>query len=130
VRPYTEDEIREIILNPYYAVNFRSDLFVKHTPQKAKEDWVNTNANLMSKIGIRTWLINFLDAISSDDYNGDPIQNPYEAISIAQIYSGVHEVIVTRDNWLDANQKAIEESSSESWLSRLLDVLESPNFSR
>ena len=127
MRPYTEDEIREVILNPYYAVNLKDSLFVNSSPQFAKEDWVLKNAELMSEIGIKTWLEKLLVVLSEDAPLGeaDSVMNPITAITIADTYKGPHESIVTRDMWIEANQKSIEESGSESWLSRFLDTLQS-----
>jgi len=126
VRSYTEDEIREIILNPYYAINFRNTLFVNSSPQFAKEDWVLKNADLMNKIGIKTWLEKLLAVLSEDAPLGeiDSVMNPVSAITIADTYRGVHEPIVTPSMWVEANQKSIEDSGSESWLSRFLDALQ------
>ena len=127
MRPYTEDEIREIILNPYYAVNLKDSLFVNNSPQFAKEDWVLKNAELMSKIGIKTWLEKLLVVLSEDMplREEDSVLNPITAITIADTYKGAHEPIVTSSMWVEANQKSIEDSGSESWLSRFLDTLQS-----
>lgn len=127
MRPYTEDEIREIILNPYYAVNLKDTLFTDNDPKFAKEDWVLKNADLMSKIGIKTWLEKILVVLSEETQvaETDSIINPSLAIVIAETYKGIHEPIVSRSMWVEANQKSIEDSGSESWLSRFLDTLQS-----
>jgi hypothetical protein len=127
VRPYTEDEIREIILNPYYSVNLKDVLFTDNDPKIAKEDWVLKNANLMSEIGIKTWLEKLLVILSEETQvaEANSIMNPALAIAIAKTYKGVHEPIVSRSMWVEANQKSIEDSGSESWLSRFLDTLQS-----
>lgn len=128
MRPYTEDEIRGIILNPYYAINFSDALFTEDSPKIAKEDWVLKNADLMSEIGIKTWLERLLVLLAEDapSQKADYIIDPSTAITFAGTYKGEHEPIVTRAMWVEANQKSIEESSSESWLSRFLDVLHQP----
>lgn len=127
MRPYTEDEIREIILNPYYAVNLKDALFVNRSPKLAKEDWVLKNADLMIEIGIRTWLEKLLDVLSEETpvAEADSTINPVSAIALADTYKGPHEHIVSRGIWVEANQKSIEDSGSESWLSRFLDTLQS-----
>lgn len=127
MRPYTEDEIREIILNPYYTVNLKDALFEDSDPKFAKEDWVLKNANLMSEIGIKTWLEKLLTILSEETQvmEAGPIMNPALAITIAETYKGTHEPIVSRSMWIEANQKSIEDSGSESWLSRFLDTLQS-----
>lgn len=126
MRPYTEDEIREVILNPYYAVNFKDELFADSDPKFAKEDWVLKNANLMSEIGIKPWLEKLLAVLSEDAQvtEIDSMMNPALAIDVAETYKGVHEPIVSHSMWIEANQKSIEDSGSESWLSRFLDTLQ------
>lgn len=132
MRPYTEDEIREIILNPYYAVNLKDALFTDNDPKFAKEDWVLKNANLMSEIGIKTWLEKLLVVLSEETQvaKTDSIMNPALVIAIAETYKGAHEPIVSRSMWVEANQKSIEDSGSESWLSRFLDTLQSRSEDR
>ena len=80
----------------------------------------------MNKIGIKTWLEKLLAVLSEDAPLGeiDSVMNPVSAITIADTYRGVHEPIVTPSMWVEANQKSIEDSGSESWLSRFLDALQ------
>jgi hypothetical protein len=50
--------------------------------------------------------------------------NPIYAISIDPDLVGEHEPIVTKDRWIEANEKLIDEIGAETWLRRLLAVLE------
>ncbi|MBA3809689.1 MAG: hypothetical protein H0X28_15060 [Solirubrobacterales bacterium] len=50
--------------------------------------------------------------------------NPIYAISIHPDLTGTHEPIVTKQLWIEANQKLIEEVGAQEWLRRLLVTLE------
>ncbi|MCL5411061.1 MAG: hypothetical protein M1324_04455 [Patescibacteria group bacterium] len=51
--------------------------------------------------------------------------NPYYAIQIAPILAAEHETLVTKEIWIQANSKLIDEIGKEEWLKQLLDILES-----
>lgn len=61
--------------------------------------------------------------LSKDDVTGTLI-NPVYAISIDPDLMGHHEAIVSKQRWIEANQKLIKELGVEAWLRRLFDVLE------
>jgi hypothetical protein len=61
--------------------------------------------------------------LSKDDVTGMLI-NPVYAISINPDLMGSHETIVSKQRWIEANRKLIEELGVEAWLRRLLEVLE------
>jgi hypothetical protein len=71
---------------------------------------------------------------SEDDVTAMLI-NPIYAVSIAPDLAGSHEPIVSKERWIEANEKLIDEIGAERWLRRLLAVLEgdyptSPDDSR
>ena len=125
MRPYTEDEIREIILNPYYAVNLKDALFADSDPKLAKEDWVLLNAKLIEDIGVSAWLSEFLDVISQpqDEYDGHDIINPALAVSLSSGLQGIHEPLVERSEWIAANAKLMKDMGTTQLLEQLLNVL-------
>jgi len=51
--------------------------------------------------------------------------NPALTINISDRLEGDHEPLVTRELWINANEKLIKELGPETWLWRLLDTLES-----
>jgi hypothetical protein len=53
--------------------------------------------------------------------------NPIYAISIQPDLVVQHEPLVSREQWIKANTKLIDELGAEQWLSRLLGVLEGGN---
>lgn len=50
--------------------------------------------------------------------------NPIYAVSIHPDLAGPHEAIVSKRQWVDANEKLIAEIGAGEWLGRLLLVLE------
>jgi hypothetical protein len=50
--------------------------------------------------------------------------NPIYAVSIDPDLVGSHEPIVSKERWIEANEKLINEIGAEEWLGRLLAVLE------
>jgi hypothetical protein len=50
--------------------------------------------------------------------------NPVYAISISPDLEGKREPLVSRDLWIEANRRLIDEIGAEEWLRRLLTTLE------
>jgi hypothetical protein len=50
--------------------------------------------------------------------------NPIYAVSIDRDLVGSHEPIVSKEHWIEANERLINEIGPEEWLGRLLAVLE------
>lgn len=115
----------KIILNPFYAVNIRDDLFSAPAPKASHEDWILLNANLILDIGATAWLNEFLDVISqsNDEYDGHDIINPTLTISLSPELQGAHDPLVERSDWIAANAKLLGEMDAAKWLERLLQVL-------
>jgi hypothetical protein len=60
---------------------------------------------------------------SKDDIMGMLI-NPIYAVSIDPDLLGQHEAIVSKEQWIEANQQLINEVGAKEWPKRLLAVLE------
>ncbi len=84
------------------------------------------NAHTMHDIGPKVWLDEFLDFITlaREKYDGHDIINPTLVVNVSDRLSGDHEPLVTRELWIQANEKMIKEISPEAWLWRLLETLE------
>jgi hypothetical protein len=50
--------------------------------------------------------------------------NPTYAVSISPDLAGKHKAIVSKQRWIEANTRLIDEIGAEEWLRRLLAVLE------
>jgi hypothetical protein len=61
--------------------------------------------------------------LDEDDVT-DMLINPIYAVSIDPDLMGSHEPIVSKERWIEANEKLIDEIGAETWLRRLLAVLE------
>lgn len=123
-----ENELSRQLINPFNATVLAQHLFDDKTAS-TKEDWVVLNAKLMEDMGIGIWLRQFLEAVSlpKAEYDGHDIINPALAVIISDSLKGVHEPLVTHDQWLAANTKLIGELGIANWLWRLLEVLEIGN---
>lgn len=51
--------------------------------------------------------------------------NPFYAINILPALCAEHEPMVSKETWIKANAKMIDEIGKEEWLKRLLSALES-----
>src|SRR2546430_15874632 len=124
--PMNPDENAAALLNPFYAVSLQSHLFFDHKSKTAKEDWVLLNANLMEDIGAKAWLEELLDVISLPraKYDGHDAIDPTITIKASDRLRGHHKPLVTREQWLQVNEKLISELGAAQWLWLLLEVLE------
>jgi hypothetical protein len=115
-----------MIANPFYAVTFASHVFKKHSNLGSKEDWVAANAYTMNDISPKIWLEEFLDFMTQSraKYDGHDILNPMLVVNVSDGLEGEHEPLVTRELWIQANEKMIKEMGPERWLWQLLEVLE------
>jgi hypothetical protein len=115
-----------MIANPFYVATFASHVFKKHSSLSSKEDWVAANAHTMNDIGPKIWLEEFLDLMTQSraKYDGHDIINPMLVVNVSDRLDGDHEPLVARDLWIQANEKMIKEMGAETWLWRLLEVLE------
>ncbi len=120
------NDLEAIMANPFYAVTFAAHVLKKHSNLGSKEDWVAANAHTMKDIGSKTWLNEFLDfiSLSKAKYDGHDILNPTLGAAISDRLEGEHEPLVTRELWVQANEKMIDEIGAEAWLWRLLETLE------
>jgi len=55
--------------------------------------------------------------------------NPFYAVTIHPDLTGEHEPLVSKEQWVQANARLIEELGVEAWLAQLLATLEG-NFPR
>jgi hypothetical protein len=124
VKSADETNLRDTLINPYYAIVFADSVFKEQKPAIAKEDWVLTNTKLLEE-DTPGWLEQLLLSLSEKSSNRTfRITNPQNVILISQRLSGEHEPLVTASAWKDANIKLLKELGMEEWLWRLLGVLE------
>jgi hypothetical protein len=118
-------DAENLLANPFYTVVFTSRLF-EEQPEMAHEDWVLLNAHLIEDISSKVWLEELLNVISlpSAKYEGHDIINPCLAVKVSNRLQGEHPLLVTHEQWVQANIKLMDELGSAKWLERLLGVLE------
>lgn len=118
---------REEIINPFLVI-VATDYILKQQPVAAEEDWLLLNVALMDNIGARAWLEELLDVLSlpQSKYDGHDIVNPGIVVDISNDLASNYELMHTRNEWLDVNEKLIATVGSQEWLTLLLAFLKKP----
>jgi hypothetical protein len=63
---FTEDSLRRIIINPFYAITVVPQLTEEHEPAMDETEWVRTNVTLIGEMGAASWLRQLLDVLGGD----------------------------------------------------------------
>jgi hypothetical protein len=61
-----EQDVTNIFINPYYAINIHPRLLDDHTPIVTQSDWIEANLRLMDEIGERVWLERLLTILQGE----------------------------------------------------------------
>ena len=120
---FTEDSLRRIIINPFYAITVAPQLTEEHEPSMDETQWVRTNATLIGEMGTASWLRQLLDMLESKAGVQEGPINPFQAINIDPLFATRHPPLIEREMWVDANVTHIRDMGTEGWLRQLLDVL-------
>ena len=120
---FTEDSLRRIIINPFYAITVAPQLTEEHEPTMDEAEWVRTNAPLIGEMGAAGWLRQLLDILESKAGVQEGPINPFQAMNIDPLFATPHPALIEREMWVDANVMHIRDMGAEDWLRQLLDVL-------
>jgi hypothetical protein len=120
---FTEDSLRRIIINPFYAITVAPQLTEEHESAMDETEWVRTNATLIGEIGAAGWLRQLLDMLESKAGVPQGPINPFQAINLDPLFAIEHPPLIEREMWVDANAMHIRDMGTEGWLRQLLDVL-------
>ncbi len=60
-----KEELGQILINPYYAIEIAPELATKHEPMTSKEAWIKANAHLIDEIGKEEWLNRLLHVLET-----------------------------------------------------------------
>jgi hypothetical protein len=66
-----EDQLKQQLINPYYAINFDPDFVTEHAPIVSEAQWVQANVRLIDELGPEEWLERLL-AVLQGDHPRDP----------------------------------------------------------
>ena len=122
-RPWQEDDLKRIFINPFSSLLVASALVEEHELLVSTEEWINANNRLIESLGTETWLQQVVTALEGKEVLDERV-NPYRAINIDPRFAEEHAFIIPRDEWLWANAKLIPQVGVEEWLSMFLDILE------
>ncbi|XYH97134.1 hypothetical protein ACMHYB_09750 [Sorangium sp. So ce1128] len=70
-----EDDVRRIMLNPFYAIQIAPMLAEPHDPMVTEEQWIAANARLIEEMGTEAWLRELL-AVLKGNFVAAPSQGP------------------------------------------------------
>ena len=62
---WREDAVKQLLINPFYAVNIAEPLCVRHVPLVSTEEWVAANTRPIQEIGAEVWLRRLLDVLET-----------------------------------------------------------------
>ncbi len=66
----TEDDVRRMLLNPFYAIEIAPILAEPHDTMVSEDQWVAANAKLIQEIGAEAWLRGLLTVLKGDFVTG------------------------------------------------------------
>jgi hypothetical protein len=72
-----EDQLKQQLINPYYAINFDPDFAIGHAPIVSESQWVKVNIRLIDELGSKEWLKRLLAVLQ-----GDHPRNPHDVASL------------------------------------------------
>ena len=94
---FTEDSLRRIIINPFYAITVTPQLAEEHEPSMDETEWVRTNATLIGEMGTASWLRQLLDMLENKDSVPQGPINPFQAINIDPLFAIEHPPLIERE---------------------------------
>jgi hypothetical protein len=68
-----ENDVKDMLINPFYAININPDLAAEHEPLVSEAQWLQANLRLIDEIGAEKWLERLLAVLQG----GGP-RNPDE----------------------------------------------------
>ncbi|MEJ0073478.1 MAG: hypothetical protein WDN27_05370 [Candidatus Saccharibacteria bacterium] len=114
--PLSADEIRNMLINPYYAIVIDDSLFGDEGIKGDRVKWVEANKAFIQKVGPEKWLTQLLEILSvpASGKKYSDISNPFEAAFLADTLQGEHPPLVTGTQWVKANVKLWMSSAQKS----------------
>lgn len=67
------DEMKQLLINPIYAISIHPDLEGQHEPIISKAQWIEANLILVDEVGLEEWLERLLTLLE-----GDFPRNPHD----------------------------------------------------
>jgi hypothetical protein len=66
-----KENLKDMFINPFYAINILPSLCLEHEPTVSKEKWIEVNAKLIDEISKEEWLKRLLTILESGDQNSE-----------------------------------------------------------
>jgi len=120
---FTEDSLRRIIINPFYAITVAPQLTEEHEPPMSEAEWVKVNAAWMMGMVSERWFRQLLDMLEGKAQAPEGPINPSQAVNIDPLFEASHPPLIDREMWVEVNVMQIRNMGTEGWLRQLLNVL-------
>lgn len=62
----SQEDVKDTLINPAYAVSISPDLAGKHEAIVPKQRWIEANTRLIEEIGVEDWLRRLLVVLEGD----------------------------------------------------------------
>jgi hypothetical protein len=72
---WTEDDVRRLAMNPFYAITIEPELCEPHEPMVTEDQWVAANVRMIGDLGAEGYLRTLLDVLKGNY----PVADPEEA---------------------------------------------------
>ena len=63
---YPVEDLRRVVVNPFFAVNISRGLVGLHEPLTTKERWISANKRLIKQMGVEGWLALLLSVLEGN----------------------------------------------------------------
>jgi hypothetical protein len=123
--PFTPEDIRRLIANPYYAIAFNEEL-IDREPVEHASDWLARATTALEVARGRgrctEWMEHLLAVLRDDAAAADP-SNPARAVRINETFAIDHPPLLTEATWVAGNCNLVTQHGARAWLTTLLRVL-------
>ena len=73
-----ESDLKDMLINPYCAINLAPDMAEKHEPLVSESQWIEVNLKLIDEVGAREWLERLLAVLQgAGPLNPDELADLY-----------------------------------------------------
>ena len=75
-----ENDVKDLFINPYYAITVAPVLATEHEPMVSEEQWIKVNLELMEQMGSEAWLKQLLTTLKRNDIPSGPAEDQTESV--------------------------------------------------
>ena len=72
----TDQQVRQALINPYYAINLNDGLFGSHKHTIDEANWMEANKQLLAELGPDAYLRKLLETLKAPEHAGNDTSLP------------------------------------------------------